>query len=143
MGIIDEFKEFAVKGNAVDLAVGIILGGAFSTIVKSLVNDVIMPPIGYIAGGIDFADLYWNPLGERYESLEAAREAGAPVIAYGLFINNVISFLIVAWAVFLLVKGMNSLQRKAEEEPEATPAEPPKEIQLLTEIRDALKSQSN
>lgn len=143
MGIINEFKEFAVKGNAVDLAVGIILGGAFSTIVKSLVSDVIMPPIGYLAGGIDFSSLYIDLLGGEYASLEAAREAGAPVIAYGLFINNVISFLIVAWAVFLLVKGMNSLQKKAEEEPEAAPVEPPKDIQLLTEIRDALKAQSN
>lgn len=138
MGIVNEFKEFAVKGNAVDLAVGIILGGAFSTIVKSLVSDVIMPPIGYFAGGIDFSSLYIDLLGGEYASLDAAREAGAPVIAYGLFINNVISFLIVAWAVFMLVKGMNSMKKKEEEAP-AEPAEPPADIQLLTEIRDALK----
>lgn len=139
MGIINEFKEFAVKGNVVDMAVGIIIGGAFGTIVKSLVSDIIMPPIGWAMGGIDFSDLYWNPEGTAYESLDAAREAGAPVIAYGLFINNIITFLIVAWAVFILVKGMNSLQKKAEEEEKAAPAEPPKDVQLLQEIRDLLK----
>ncbi|MEM1379288.1 MAG: large conductance mechanosensitive channel protein MscL [Pseudomonadota bacterium] len=140
MGIVNEFKEFAVKGNAVDLAVGIILGGAFGTIVKSLVSDVIMPPIGYLTGGVDFSSLFVDPLGGEYSSLEAAREAGAPVIAYGLFINNVISFLIVAMAVFALVKGMNSLKRKEEEAAEEAPAEPPADIQLLTEIRDALQA---
>jgi len=139
MGIVNEFKEFAVKGNAVDLAVGLILGGAFSTIVKSLVSDVIMPPIGYLAGGIDFSSLYIDLKGGEYASLEAAREAGAPAIAYGLFINNVISFIIVAFAVFMLVKGMNNVKKKEEEAPEA-PAEPPKEQVLLEEIRDAIKA---
>ncbi|MEM8770255.1 MAG: large conductance mechanosensitive channel protein MscL [Pseudomonadota bacterium] len=139
MGIIDEFKEFAIKGNMVDMAVGIIIGGAFGTIVKSLVDDIIMPPIGLALGGIDFSDLFVNLTDIQYDSLAAAKEAGAPVIAYGSFINNVISFLIVAWAVFILVKGMNSLKKKAEEEPAAAP-EPPKEQVLLEEIRDAIKS---
>lgn len=143
MGIIKEFQEFAVKGNVMDMAVGIIIGGAFGTIVKSLVNDIIMPPIGLALGGVDFSDLFINLSEVQYQSLAAAQEAGAPVIAYGSFINNVISFLIVAWAVFLLVKGMNRLQKKAEAEP--TPAEappPPKEQVLLEEIRDLLKARA-
>lgn len=144
MGMISEFKEFAVKGNVVDLAVGVIIGGAFGTIVKSLVSDIIMPPIGMLLGGIDFADLLIPLDGNQYASLAEATEAGAPVIAYGNFINNVISFLIVAWAVFLLVKGMNSLQRKAEsEEPADAPVEPPKDIMLLEEIRDLLKANAS
>ena len=110
-----EFKEFAMKGNLVDLAVGFILGGAFSTIVKSLVNDIMMPPLGLLLGGVDFADLIYPLDGQSYESLEAANEAGAPVIAYGLFINNVISFLIMAFALFFIVKGINSMKRKQEE----------------------------
>lgn len=139
MGMINEFKEFAVKGNVVDMAVGIIIGGAFGTIVKSLVDDVIMPPIGLAMGGVDFSDLFINLGDGAYASLDAAREAGAPVIAYGSFINNMIAFLIVAFAVFLLVKGMNSLQKKAEAE-EAEAPEPPKEQLLLEEIRDAIKA---
>ncbi len=141
MGIIDEFKEFAIKGNMVDMAVGIIIGGAFGTIVSSLVDDIIMPPIGLLLGGIDFSNLFVNLSENEYASLAAAKEAGAPVIAYGNFINNVISFLIVAWAVFLLVKGMNTLKKKAEEAPEA-PVEPPRQELLLEEIRDALKSRA-
>lgn len=139
MGIINEFKEFAVKGNMVDMAVGIIIGGAFGTIVKSLVNDIIMPPIGYLAGGLDFSNMFIDPSGGEYASLDAAREAGAPAIAYGLFINNLISFVIVAWAVFMLVKGMNALKRKQEETPAEAPAPPRQEV-LLEEIRDALKA---
>jgi large conductance mechanosensitive channel len=144
MGIINEFKEFAVKGNMVDMAVGIIIGGAFGTIVQSLVNDIIMPPIGFLTGGVDFSDLYVNLNSQSaFTSLDAAREAGEPVIAYGLFINALISFLIVAWAVFMLVKGMNRLQRKAESEaPADAPVEPPKDILLLEEIRDLLRTQS-
>ena len=141
MGIIKEFQDFAVKGNVVDMAVGIIIGGAFGTIVKSLVSDIIMPPVGLLMGGVDFSDLFIN-LGEgAYDSLEAAQEAGAPVIAYGSFINNVISFLIVAWAVFMLVKAMNTLKKKEEEAPAEPPA-PPKSEVLLEEIRDALKARS-
>ena len=139
MGILKEFQEFAVKGNVMDMAVGIIIGGAFGTIVKSLVDDVIMPPIGMLLGGVDFSNLFINMSDIKYDSLAAAKEAGAPVIAYGSFFNNIISFLIVAWAVFLLVKGMNALKRKEEEAP-AAPAEPPADVKLLTEIRDLLKA---
>lgn len=139
MGIIKEFQDFAVKGNVVDMAVGIIIGGAFGTIVKSLVNDVLMPPIGLLLGGVDFSDLFINLGQGSYDSLEAANEAGAPVIAYGSFINNVISFLIVAWAVFMLVKAINALKKKEEEKPAEPPA-PPKSEVLLEEIRDALKA---
>ncbi|MBB4658268.1 large conductance mechanosensitive channel protein MscL [Parvularcula dongshanensis] len=142
MGMIQEFKEFAVKGNVVDLAVGVIIGGAFGTIVKSLVDDIIMPPIGWLTGGVDFSDLYVNLKPDStFTSLDAAREAGEPVIAYGLFLNNLIAFLIVAWAVFIIVKAMNSLQRKAESEaPADAPVEPPKDILLLEEIRDAIRA---
>ncbi len=141
MGMLKEFKEFAVKGNVVDMAVGIIIGGAFGTIVKSLVSDVIMPPIGLLLGGVDFSNLY-VVLGEgSYESLDAAKEAGAATINYGVFINNVISFLIVAFAVFLLVKAINSLKRKEEEKP-APPPGPSAEEKLLTEIRDVLKQRA-
>jgi large conductance mechanosensitive channel len=136
MGIIKEFQEFAVKGNVMDMAVGIIIGGAFGTIVKSLVDDIIMPPIGKIMGNVDFSDLFINLGDGAYDSLAAAKAAGAPVIAYGQFFNNVISFLIVAWAVFLLVKAMNRLQRKAAAP--SAPPEPPAEVKLLTEIRDLL-----
>ena len=140
MSIVAEFKEFAVKGNMVDMAVGIIIGAAFGTVVKSLVDDVIMPPIGMLLGGVDFTALMLPLDGERYESLAAAKEASAPVVAYGNFLQNCLSFLIVAWAVFLLVKGINRLRRKQELAPEPEkPAEPAPEIKLLTEIRDALQ----
>jgi large conductance mechanosensitive channel len=116
--MLKEFKEFAVKGNVVDMAVGIIIGGAFGTIVKSLVADVIMPPIGLLLGGVDFSNLFavlrsGDPAGP-YVALADAEAAGAVTINYGLFVNSVISFLIVAWAVFLLVKGMNRLRREEE-----------------------------
>ncbi|ODA67077.1 Large-conductance mechanosensitive channel [Methyloligella halotolerans] len=137
MAIVKEFKEFALRGNVVDMAVGIIIGAAFSTIVKSLVDDVIMPPIGVVTGGVDFSDLFIALDGESYQSLAVAREAGAPTINYGLFINSVISFAIVAFVLFLLIKGMNHLRRKQEDESnQDVPA--PKDIQLLEEIRDAL-----
>lgn len=132
MGIINEFKEFAVKGNMVDMAVGIIIGGAFGTIVKSLVDDIIMPPIGLALGGIDFSDIVLT-------LKEATADAEAVTMNIGSFINNIISFLIVAWAVFMLVKAMNSLKKKAEEAP-AEPAAPPKSEVLLEEIRDALRA---
>lgn len=137
MGIIKEFQDFAVKGNVLDMAVGIIIGGAFGTIVKSLVDDVIMPPIGLLLGGVDFSDLFLSLKGGDYASLAAAKEAGAPVIAYGQFINNIISFVVVAWAVFLLVKAMNNFKKKQEAAPAAPPA-PTKDQALLTEIRDLL-----
>jgi large conductance mechanosensitive channel len=135
--MLQEFKEFALRGNVVDMAVGIIIGAAFSTIVQSLVNDVIMPPIGLITGGMDFSDLYINLSGGDYQSLAQAREAGAATINVGIFINSVISFAIVAFVLFMVIKGMNQLRRKQEEEP-ATEPPPSREVQLLEEIRDAL-----
>ena len=133
-----EFKEFAVRGNVVDMAVGILIAAGFGTIVKSLVDDLIMPPIGLLLGGVDFSDLFLSLKGGTYASLAAAKEAGAPVIAYGQFINNIISFVVVAWAVFLLVKAMNNFKKKQEAAPAAPPA-PTKDQVLLTEIRDLLK----
>jgi large conductance mechanosensitive channel len=140
-GFFQEFKEFAMRGNVVDLAVGIVIGVAFGAIVNSLVEDMIMPPIGLIMGNVDFSDLFINLSGQDYPSLAAAREAGAPVIAYGSFINAVINFIIVAFAIFLVVKGMNRLRRMQEKAPEETPAPPRQEI-LLEEIRDILKARS-
>ena len=134
MGIIKEFQEFAVKGNVVDMAIGIIIGGAFGTIVKSLVDDIIMPPIGMLLGNVDFSNIVIT-------LQEATADAEAVTMNIGSFINNIISFLIVAWAVFMLVKGMNSLKKKAEEAP-AAPVEPPKEQVLLGEIRDLLKARA-
>lgn len=144
MGMVKEFKEFAVKGNVVDMAVGIIIGGAFGTIVKSLVSDVIMPPIGLALGGVDFADLFVtlkdgaNAAGP-YATLVDAQTAGAVTINYGMFVNNVISFVIVAFAVFMLVKSINKLKREEPPAPTPPPAEPPEDIKLLREIRDSLK----
>ncbi|KAF0810816.1 large conductance mechanosensitive channel protein [Alcanivorax sp. S71-1-4] len=138
--MMQEFREFAVKGNVVDMAVGIIIGGAFGTIVKSLVSDVIMPPIGLALGGVDFTDLFVVLRGEgEFATLAEAQAAGAVTINYGIFINNVVSFIIVAFAVFMLVKSINRLKRKEEEKP-AAPAAPPEDIVLLREIRDSLKS---
>jgi large conductance mechanosensitive channel len=140
-GFFQEFKEFAMRGNVVDLAVGIIIGAAFGAIVNSLVNDVIMPPIGLVMGNVDFADLFIDLSGQQYASLAAAREAGAPVIAYGTFINAVINFVIVAFAIFIVIKGMNRLRRTQEQAPEETPV-PPRQETLLEEIRDILKARS-
>ncbi len=139
-GFIKEFREFAVKGNVIDMAVGIIIGAAFGKVVSSIVEDVIMPPIGWLLGGVDFSGLFINLTGEKFASLQAAKEAGAPVIGYGTFINTVISFTIVAFAVFLLVKSVNNLKRMAgaEQAPDAPPP-PPREEVLLEEIRDILK----
>ncbi len=130
MGIIKEFQEFAVKGNMVDMAVGIIMGGAFGTIVNSLVNDIIMPPIGLAIGGIDFSKL-------SLVLKPAEGDVAAVAINYGKFINAGISFLIVAWALFMLIKAMNTLKKKQEVAP-AAPSGPTKEQVLLTEIRDLL-----
>ena len=118
--MLKEFREFAVKGNVVDMAVGIIIGAAFGKIVTSLVEDVIMPPIGLLLGKVDFANLYINLSGQQWESLEAAKAAGAPIIRYGVFLNQAISFVIVAFAVFLIVKGVNHLRRNEEAVEEAT-----------------------
>ena len=143
MAIMKEFREFAVRGNVVDMAVGIIIGGAFTTIVKSLVSDVIMPPIGLLLADVDFTDLFVVLKGEGpYTTLAQAQAAGAVTLNYGQFINNVISFLIVAWAVFFLVRGLNRLKRREEgAAPVATPPPPevPEDIILLREIRDSLK----
>ncbi|HLO21789.1 MAG TPA: large conductance mechanosensitive channel protein MscL [Sphingomicrobium sp.] len=135
--MLKEFKEFALRGNVVDMAVGIIIGAAFSTIVKSLVDDIIMPPMGVVTGGVDFSNMFIPLNGEHYDSLALARQAGAPTVNYGIFINNVISFTIVAFVLFMVVKGMNQLRRKQEEEPASEPP-PSREVQLLEEIRDAL-----
>lgn len=135
--MLKEFREFAMRGNVVDLAVGFILGGAFSTIVRSLVNDILMPPLGLVLGGVDFTNLFIALGDVQYESLAAAQEAGAATINYGLFINNVIAFVILAFALFLIIKTMNSMKKKQEEAPAAPPA-PSNEEVLLTEIRDLL-----
>jgi large conductance mechanosensitive channel len=137
MGMIKEFREFAVKGNAVDLAVGVVIGAAFGSIVGSLVKDIIMPPIGYISGGIDFSNYFINLSGGEYATLKAATDAGAATINVGVFINTVINFLIVAIAIFLMVKGINRMRRTQEEAP-AAPPPPSKEEVLLAEIRDLL-----
>ena len=138
MSIVREFREFAVKGNVVDLAVGVIIGAAFGKIVTSLVNDVIMPPIGLMLGSVDFSNLFLNLHGS-YGTVKEAEAAGAPIIKYGIFINNIIDFLIVAFVIFLMVRAINQLQRKKEAAPPPPPGPTPTE-QLLTEIRDELKA---
>jgi large conductance mechanosensitive channel len=142
MSMLQEFKAFAMRGNVVDLAVGVVIGAAFGTIVTSLVNDIIMPPIGKITGGVNFADFFVPLNGQHYPSLAEAKRLGAPVIAYGNFINTIINFVIIAFAIFLLVKAINRLYRP---EPAAAAPAPPKqsaEEKLLTEIRDLLAKQS-
>jgi large conductance mechanosensitive channel len=136
--ILDEFRKFAMRGNVIDLAVGIIIGAAFTSIVNSLVNDILMPPLGLLIGGADFSDLFITLKGGSYETLEQAKAAGAVTINYGAFINTVIRFLIVAFAVFILVKQINRLQTKQEEAP--APPSVPREQVLLTEIRDILRA---
>jgi large conductance mechanosensitive channel len=140
-GFFQEFKEFALRGNVVDLAVGIIIGVAFGAVVNSLVQDVVMPPLGLIVGNVDFSSLFINLSGQDYPSLAAAKEAGAPVVAYGSFINVLINFIVVAFAVFLLVKGMNQLRRMQAEAPAEEPAAPRQEV-LLEEIRDILRERA-
>jgi large conductance mechanosensitive channel len=138
--MLKEFKEFISRGSVIDLAVGIIIGAAFTSIVNSLVNDILMPPIGLLLGGIDFSNFFVTLKGSSQATLKATQDSGAVVIAYGQFINAVIKFLIVAAAVFLLVKQVNLFLRKKEEEKPAPP--PSSEVQLLTEIRDLLKTRS-
>jgi large conductance mechanosensitive channel len=135
--ILDEFKEFIARGNVMDLAVGVIIGGAFGTIVSSLTDDIIMPIVGAVFGGLDFSN-YFLPLSSNVtaNALAAAREQGA-VLAYGNFLSVVLNFLILAWIIFLMVKGVNRLRRKKVEEP-AAPIAPPEDVRLLTEIRDLL-----
>jgi len=136
--MLKDFKEFAMRGNVLDMAVGIIIGGAFGKIVSSLVGDVIMPPIGKLMGGVDFSNLFVSLTpGKAYPSLAAAKADGAATVNYGVFFQTIIDFLIVAFAVFLLVRGVNQLKRKEAAAP--PPAAPPQDVVLLTEIRDLLK----
>ena len=142
--MLKEFKEFAAKGNMLDMAVGIVIGAAFATIITSLVNDIVMPPIGMLIGGVDFAEFYMvlqqgDPAGP-YATLAAAKEAGAVTMNWGVFINSLISFLIVALALFFVIKGFNKMKAEEEAAPEAPP-EPSAEETLLGEIRDLLKAQ--
>lgn len=143
--MLQEFKKFAVKGNMLDMAVGIVIGAAFATIVQSLVNDVLMPPLGMLLGGADFSDLFvtlqQGATPGPYATLAAAQEAGAVTVNYGVFINALVSFLIVAFALFLVVRSFNRLNAKQEAEPAA--AAPSKEEVLLTEIRDLLKARGS
>jgi len=139
--MLQEFKKFAMRGNVIDMAVGIILGTAFGKIVTSFVNDILMPPIGLMLGGADFSNLF-VVLGEgTFATVAEAQEAGVATVNYGLWINTVIDFVIVAFAIFLVVRQMNKLKKKEEEKP-AAPPEPPKQELLLTEIRDLLKHRS-
>jgi large conductance mechanosensitive channel len=121
--MLKEFREFALRGNVIDLAIGIIIGAAFTGVVNSLVNDINMPPIGMMLGGVNFADLFIPLNGQSYPSLEAAQAAGAPVIAYGQFINTIINFLIVAFVVFLIVRAINNMRRRGEKPAEVTTKE--------------------
>jgi large conductance mechanosensitive channel len=134
--MLKEFKEFALKGNMVDLAIGVIIGGAFGKLVDSIVNDILMPIIGLLTGGVDFSNMYIQLAGAPAATLAAARAAGA-TLAYGNFITLVINFLIIAWVLFMVVKAMNRLKKKEPVAPEA-PAAPSKEEVLLTDIRDLL-----
>ncbi len=145
--MLKEFKEFALKGNVLDMAVGIIIGAAFTTVVSSLVDDVLMPPIGVMMGGIDFSDYYiqLTNFDQDYASLQAARDAGVTVIGYGNFLNAVIKFVIVAFALFIIVKNINRVKKamEREEEKKADVAPPPRQEVLLAEIRDALLERPN
>ncbi len=141
--MLQEFKKFAIKGNIFDMAVGIVIGAAFAPIVGSFVNDVLMPPIGMLLGGVDFSNLFFvlreGATAGPYETVAAAKEAGAVTVNYGLFVNTLINFLIIAWAVFMLVKGAANLKKKEEEAAPAAPPKPSEEVVLLREIRDSLK----
>lgn len=138
MSFLKEFKDFAVKGNVVDMAVGLIIGVAFKAIVSSLVKDIVMPPIGKALGGVDFSKLYVNLSDTAYSSLAQATKAGAPVIRYGVFFQAVIDFIIIAFVVFVMVKAINKLKKEEQEAP-SEPAPTPEETLLLREIRDSLR----
>jgi len=135
--MLKEFKAFAMRGNVVDLAVGVIIGGAFGQIVTSLTNDVIMPVVGLALGKVDFSNLFVSLGPGSYETLKAATDAGAPVLRYGVFLNTVLDFLILAWIIFLMVRAMNRLKAA---EPPPPPPPPSAEVTLLAEIRDVLKA---
>ena len=137
--MLKEFKEFAMRGNVVDMAVGIIIGAAFGKIVTSLVNDIIMPPIGLLVGNVDFSQLFVNLSDGAYRTLAEAQEAGAATINYGIFLQAVFDFIIVAFAIFMVVKQMNRLKKQEQAAPPPAPPKPTKDQELLTEIRDLLK----
>jgi len=142
MGMMQDFKEFAVKGNVIDLAVGVIIGGAFGKIVDSIVGDLVMPVVGAVLGKVDFSQLYVTlgsvPAGTA-NNLEALKKAGVPVLAYGNFITIVVNFAILAFVIFMLIRQFNKLKREEPPAPPAAPEAPPEEIMLLREIRDNLK----
>lgn len=137
--MLKEFREFAIKGNVVDMGVGIVIGAAFTSIVTSFVEDIVNPVIGLFTGGIDFSNLFLNLSGQDFSSVAAARAAGAATLNYGLFLNAVVSFLIVAWVLFLVVKAVNELKKQvAADEKAAPPPAPSAQEALLAEIRDLL-----
>ncbi|MAS37038.1 MAG: large conductance mechanosensitive channel protein MscL [Anaerolineaceae bacterium] len=137
--MLKEFREFAMRGNVVDLAVGLIIGAAFGAIVTSLVDDIIMPPIGMLLNGVDFTDLFIDLSGQGYASLALAQEAGAPTINYGLFVNAVIKFIVIAFAVFLLVRAMNRLTRKEEIKEEQAPPAPDPVLESQQRLTEAIE----
>jgi len=142
MSLLKEFREFAVKGNAFDLAVGVIIGAAFGKIVDSLVRDLVMPPIGLLLGGINFNNLFFALDGKDYLTVAAAKAAGVATLNYGVFIQSMVDFTIIAFAIFMVIKLMNKLRRQDEAKVETiaeAPAEPSEEVLLLREIRDSLK----
>ena len=143
MLIVKEFRDFAVKGNVVDMAVGVIIGAAFGSIVKSLVEDVLMPPLGLLVGNVDFSNLFvvlkeGSKAAAPYHSLPEAIQAGATVLKYGIFINTIVNFMIVAFAIFIAIKQINRLKKKDTDEP-TTPTAPSEEVLLLRDIRNALQ----
>ena len=138
--MLKEFKEFAIKGNALDLAVGVIIGAAFGKIVTSMVDDIIMPVLGLVLGKVDFSNLFVTLNGQHYDSMVAAKAAGAPTFNYGLFINNVINFLIIAFSIFIIVRQLNRLKRDEATAAAAAPPEPSEEVKLLAQIRDSLRA---
>jgi large conductance mechanosensitive channel len=137
--MLKEFKDFAMKGNVLDMAVGVIIGGAFGKIVSSLVSDVLMPPIGLLLGGVDFTGLFLNLSGTPQPSLAAAKAAGAPTLNYGVFLQTVFDFIIIAFVIFMFIKQFNRFKREAPPAPPAPPPGPTNQEKLLMEIRDALK----
>ncbi len=137
--MLKEFKDFAMKGNVLDMAIGVIIGGAFGKIVSSLVSDVLMPPIGLLLGKVDFSSLFINLSGTPQPSLAAAKAAGAPTLNYGVFLQATFDFIIIAFVIFVLVKQVNRFKREAPPPPPAPPAGPTNEEKLLMEIRDALR----
>ena len=139
--MLKEFRDFAMRGNVLDMAVGIIIGAAFGKIVTSLVNDIIMPPVGLVMGNVNFTDLFVNLTNQEFATLAAAQEAGAATINYGLFINTVLDFAIVAFCIFVVIKQMNRFN-KAEEEAPPEPPKPTRQEELLQEIRDQLVAQN-